>query len=87
MPKSTKSNSNEWTTSDDNKLLALYKRNVPEFALAKILKKSITQIRERIMYLMKNNQGGVMEKNIINLKKDGKTKWKFLSRRYELRSS
>ena len=55
MPKSTKSNSNEWTTSDDNKLLALYKRNVPEFALAKILKKSITQIRERIMYLMKNN--------------------------------
>ena len=60
MPKSTKSNSNEWTTSDDNKLLALYKRNVPEFALAKILKKSITQIRERIMYLMKNNQGGVI---------------------------
>lgn len=55
MPKSSKSNSNEWTTSDDNKLLALYKRNVPEFALAKILKKSITQIRERIMYLMKNN--------------------------------
>ena len=35
MPKSTKSNSNEWTTSDDNKLLALYKRNVPEFVLAK----------------------------------------------------
>ena len=55
MPKSTKSNNNEWTTSDDNKLLALYKRNVPEFALAKILKKSITQIRERIMHLMKNN--------------------------------
>ena len=55
MPKSSKSNSNEWTTSDDNKLLALYKRNVPEFALAKILKKSLTQIRERIMYLMKNN--------------------------------
>ena len=52
---SSKSNSNEWTTSDDNKLLALYKRNVPEFALAKILKKSLTQIRERIMYLMKNN--------------------------------
>ena len=55
MPKSTKSNNNEWTTSDDNKLLALNKRNVPEFALAKILKKSITQIRERIMHLMKNN--------------------------------
>ena len=79
MPKSTKSNSNVWTTSDDNKLLALYKRNVPEFALAKILKKSITQIRERIMYLMKNNQGGVMEKNIINLKKDGKTRWRSLT--------
>ena len=55
MPKSSKSDNNVWTTSDDNKLLALYKRNVPEFALAKILKKSITQIRERIMYLMKNN--------------------------------
>ena len=55
MPKSTKSNSNEWTTSDDNKLLALYKRIVQEFTLAKILKKSITQIRERIMHLMKNN--------------------------------
>ena len=43
----------EWTKSEDNKLMALYKRNVPEFALSKILKKSLPQIRERIMILMK----------------------------------
>jgi hypothetical protein len=33
--------------------MALYKKNVPEFALSKILKKSLPQIRERIMLLMK----------------------------------
>ena len=44
---------NDWSTSEDNKLMALYKRNVPEFALSKILKKSLPQIRERIMLLMK----------------------------------
>ncbi|SVB73591.1 uncharacterized protein METZ01_LOCUS226445, partial [marine metagenome] len=44
----------DWTTNDDNKLIALYKRNVPEFALSKILKKSLPQIRERIIFLMKN---------------------------------
>jgi hypothetical protein len=43
----------DWTTSEDNKLLALYKRNVPEFALSKILKKNISQIRERVILLMK----------------------------------
>ena len=43
----------DWNTSDDNKLIALYKRNVPEFALSKILKKSLPQIRERIILLMK----------------------------------
>ena len=42
-----------WTTSDDNKLISLYKRNVPEFALSKILKKRLPQIRERIILLMK----------------------------------
>ena len=47
---------NDWTQSEDNKLLSLYKRNVPEFALSKILKKSISQIRERIILLMKNNK-------------------------------
>ena len=47
------SKKDDWTTSEDNKLIALYKRNVPEFALSKILKKSLPQIRERIMLLMK----------------------------------
>lgn len=48
-----KVDSSDWSKSDDNKLMALYKRNVPEFALSKILKKSLPQIRERIMLLMK----------------------------------
>jgi hypothetical protein len=48
-----KTSESDWTTSEDNKLLALYKRNVPEFALSKILKKSISQIRERVILLMK----------------------------------
>ena len=43
----------EWTTSDDNKLIALYKKNVPEFALSKILKKKLPEIRKRIIFLMK----------------------------------
>ncbi len=53
--KKSESNISEsvWTTSDDNKLISLYKRNVPEFALSKILKKSLPQIRERIILLMK----------------------------------
>jgi hypothetical protein len=33
--------------------LSLYKKNIPEFALAKILKKRATEIRERIIFLMK----------------------------------
>ena len=45
----------DWTTSDDNKLITLYKRNAPEFALSKIFKKKISEIRERIIFLMKNN--------------------------------
>ena len=53
--KKSESNISEsvWTTSDDNKLISLYKRNVPEFALSKILKKRLPQIRERIILLMK----------------------------------
>ena len=53
--KKSESNLSEsvWTTSDDNKLISLYKRNVPEFALSKSLKKSLPQIRERIILLMK----------------------------------
>ena len=42
-----------WSTRDDNKLIALYKRNVPEIALSKMFKKTISQVRERIIYLMK----------------------------------
>ena len=48
-----KISSKEWTTSEDDKLLSLYKKNIPEFALAKILKKRATEIRERIIFLMK----------------------------------
>ena len=42
----------EWTVAEDSKLLSLYKKNVPEFALAKILKKRLTEIRARIIILM-----------------------------------
>ena len=47
------SSASEWTTAEDSKLLVLYKKNVPEFALAKILKKKLTEIRARIIILMK----------------------------------
>ena len=47
------STESEWTTSDDNKLLVLYKRNVPEIALSKMFKKQISEIRDRIILLMK----------------------------------
>ena len=47
------SSESEWTTSDDNKLLVLYKRNVPEIALSKMFKKQISEIRDRIILLMK----------------------------------
>lgn len=43
----------DWSTSDDNKLIALYKRNVPEIALSKMFKKTISEVRERIIHLMK----------------------------------
>jgi len=32
----------------------MYKRNIPEIALSKIFKKNISEIRERIFFLMKN---------------------------------
>jgi len=47
------SSPSEWTITEDNKLLSLYKKNVPEFALTKILKKRATEIRARIILLMK----------------------------------
>ena len=43
----------DWSTSDDNKLIALYKRNVPEITLSKMFKKTISEIREKIIHLMK----------------------------------
>ena len=42
----------EWTIDEDKKLLSLYKKKVPEFALSKILKKRLTEIRARILILM-----------------------------------
>ena len=40
-----------WSISDDRKLIALFKRKVPEHALAKIFKKSLKETKERIIYL------------------------------------
>ena len=40
-----------WSVSDDRKLIALFKRKVPEHALSKIFKKSLKEIKERIIYL------------------------------------
>ena len=40
-----------WTKKDDNKLIALYKKNVPEIVLSKILKKKNSEIRSRILKL------------------------------------
>ena len=40
-----------WTKKDDNKLIALYKKNIPEIALSKIFKKEISEIRSRILKL------------------------------------
>ena len=40
-----------WTKKDDNKLIALYKKNVPEIALSKIFKKDISEIRSKILKL------------------------------------
>ena len=45
--------SEEWTVNQDKKLLMLYKKNVPEHALARILKKKLNEIRNRILYLSK----------------------------------
>ena len=40
-----------WTKKDDNKLIALYKKNVPEIALSKIFRKDISEIRSKILKL------------------------------------
>ena len=42
----------DWTKKDDKKLIVLYKKNIPEIALSKILKKDISEIRSRILKLI-----------------------------------
>ena len=42
----------EWSKEDDKKLIMLYKKNVPEHALANIFKKKRTEIRARILEIM-----------------------------------
>tara|TARA_Y100000816_G_C26080530_1_gene569444 strand:- start:120 stop:1721 length:1602 start_codon:yes stop_codon:yes gene_type:complete len=41
-----------WTEDQDQKLLKLYKKNVPEIALSKIFKRQLGAIRSRIMKLL-----------------------------------
>ena len=41
-----------WTEAQDKKLLMLYKKKLPESALANIFKKRVTEIRERILKLL-----------------------------------
>jgi hypothetical protein len=43
----------EWSKEDDKKLIMLYKKNVPEHALANIFKKKRTEIRTRILKILK----------------------------------
>ena len=41
-----------WTEAQDKKLIMLYKKRIPESALANSFKKRITEIRERILKLL-----------------------------------
>jgi hypothetical protein len=43
----------EWSKEDDKKLIMLYKKNVPEHALANIFKKRRTEVRTRILKILK----------------------------------
>ena len=43
----------EWTETQTKKLIMLYKKNLPESALANIFKKSIKEIREKILEISK----------------------------------
>ncbi len=45
-------NENLWSQDLDKKLMALYKKSVPEIALAKIFKKKQSEIRSRTIFLM-----------------------------------
>jgi len=43
----------EWTEAQKKKLIMLYKKNLPESALANIFKKSVKEIREKILEISK----------------------------------
>ena len=42
-----------WTTDQNKRLITLYKKNLPEHALANIFKKSTKEIRSKIMKILK----------------------------------
>lgn len=47
--------SSEWTKEEEEKLINFYKKNVPEIVLSKIFKRSMNEIREKILKLLKVN--------------------------------
>ena len=51
--KETKAISSDWTQEEEQKLINFYKKNVPEIVLSKIFKRSMNEIREKILKLLK----------------------------------
>jgi energy-coupling factor transporter ATP-binding protein EcfA2 len=47
--------SSDWTHEEEQKLINFYKKNVPEIVLSKIFKRSMNEIREKILKLLKFN--------------------------------
>ena len=47
--------SEKWSTKDEKKLISLYKKRVPEIALARILNKTTSEVRLKILELFKLN--------------------------------
>ena len=47
--------SSDWTQEEEQKLINFYKKNVPEIVLSKIFKRSMNEIREKILKLLKLN--------------------------------
>jgi hypothetical protein len=47
--------SSDWTHEEEQKLINFYKKNVPEIVLSKIFKRSMNEIREKILKLLKLN--------------------------------
>jgi len=45
----------KWSTKDEKKLISLYKKKVPEIALARILNKTTSEVRHKILELLKFN--------------------------------